>query len=268
MSRRSPSLLELLIEVPWWVSAALAAVAFVSLRYVFPAFVPKESFPAGAFGHGLKEAAPFVAFVFFLLAAALAAFRQLRERHLLDRQTGIHSIQALSWQDFETLVAEAYRRQGYSVEKRGGSQPDGGIDLILHREGKVLVQCKHWKAQRVGVKEARELFGVVHAEKARGGVLVTSGRYTPEARDFVAGQPLTLVDGPALVSLLASVQQQRAATAAASPASAARSRPPRCPKCGSPMVLRTATRDAAAGSQFWGCPTYPRCNGTRTVDSA
>ncbi|MBL7076258.1 MAG: NERD domain-containing protein [Kiritimatiellae bacterium] len=35
---------------------------------------------------------------------------------------------------------------------------------------------------------------------------------------------------------------------------------PACPRCGSAMVLRTSRKD---GSQFWGCPGYPACRGTR-----
>ncbi len=35
--------------------------------------------------------------------------------------------------------------------------------------------------------------------------------------------------------------------------------PPACPKCGSPMVLRTAKKGANQGQQFWGCPNYPGC---------
>jgi len=38
-----------------------------------------------------------------------------------------------------------------------------------------------------------------------------------------------------------------------------------CPSCGQPMVLRTSKRGANAGSQFWGCSTYPKCKGTRKV---
>lgn len=34
---------------------------------------------------------------------------------------------------------------------------------------------------------------------------------------------------------------------------------PFCPKCGAPMRLRTAHRGANAGSEFWGCSTYPKC---------
>ena len=42
--------------------------------------------------------------------------------------------------------------------------------------------------------------------------------------------------------------------------------PPPCPKCGTPMVLRTAKRGSNAGTQFWGCPNYPRCHGIRQTE--
>lgn len=32
-----------------------------------------------------------------------------------------------------------------------------------------------------------------------------------------------------------------------------------CPKCGSPLVLRTVKAGEKAGQQFWGCSTYPKC---------
>ncbi len=34
-----------------------------------------------------------------------------------------------------------------------------------------------------------------------------------------------------------------------------------CPRCGAPMVLRTAKRGARAGKQFYGCSKYPACRG-------
>jgi len=36
---------------------------------------------------------------------------------------------------------------------------------------------------------------------------------------------------------------------------------PRCPKCGSKMVLRTAKRGDNQGGKFWGCSRYPECRG-------
>lgn len=36
---------------------------------------------------------------------------------------------------------------------------------------------------------------------------------------------------------------------------------PRCPQCGSEMVLRTAKRGDNQGGKFWGCSKYPECRG-------
>jgi hypothetical protein len=42
--------------------------------------------------------------------------------------------------------------------------------------------------------------------------------------------------------------------------------PPLCPRCGQPMVLRTARRGTHEGEAFWGCPDYPRCRGVRVYE--
>lgn len=42
---------------------------------------------------------------------------------------------------------------------------------------------------------------------------------------------------------------------------------PRCPKCGSVMILRTAKSGTNQGGQFWGCPNYPRCRGIVNYDA-
>jgi hypothetical protein len=39
--------------------------------------------------------------------------------------------------------------------------------------------------------------------------------------------------------------------------------PPLCPRCGQPMVPRTARRGPHEGEAFWGCADYPRCRGVR-----
>lgn len=41
---------------------------------------------------------------------------------------------------------------------------------------------------------------------------------------------------------------------------------PKCPKCGSDMVLRTARRGKHAGKQFWGCSKYPDCKGLINIE--
>ncbi len=41
---------------------------------------------------------------------------------------------------------------------------------------------------------------------------------------------------------------------------------PNCPRCGKPMVRRTARVGANAGQSFWGCSAYPDCTGTRSIE--
>ena len=37
---------------------------------------------------------------------------------------------------------------------------------------------------------------------------------------------------------------------------------PECPECGEDMVKR---RNKQTGDEFWGCPLYPQCDGTREI---
>ncbi len=41
--------------------------------------------------------------------------------------------------------------------------------------------------------------------------------------------------------------------------------PLKCPKCSGNLVLRTATRGANAGNQFYGCSNYPKCKYIQNV---
>ena len=44
---------------------------------------------------------------------------------------------------------------------------------------------------------------------------------------------------------------------------AARQTAPRCPRCRTVMVRRTSSKGSNQGQQFWGCPRFPKCRGTR-----
>jgi hypothetical protein len=57
----------------------------------------------------------------------------------------------------------------------------------------------------------------------------------------------------------APIVREAQASYAATPAPV--NEPPKCPKCGGEMVLRTAKNGSNQGEQFWGCKDYPRCHG-------
>jgi restriction system protein len=107
------------------------------------------------------------------------------------------------------------------------------------------------------------MFGIMTAEGADEAIIVTSGRFTDEAQAFATGKPIQLLDGPALLELVKSVQPGGEAAPNVELKPALAPTPPQCPRCGKEMVLRTARRGNQAGSKFWGCPSYPACKGTQ-----
>lgn len=243
-------------ELPWWAGAIGAPTIFLLLWFV-PGAVARPGIwqsISSSFAHPLA--------VFFGVAAALGSgvgvIRRWGKRRLFDKHSGPEGIRSLTWQEFERLVAESYRRQGFAVTETGSASGDGGFDVILQRGNeRVLVQAKHWKTYSVGVVEARGLLGAVRHEKANRGILITSGRFTEEARAFSRNEPLELVDGEELKSLLAKARKDRPADRIRTAKS--------CPDCGAPMVLRTAGKGVHKGSTFWGCSSYPSCMGKREV---
>jgi restriction system protein len=148
------------------------------------------------------------------------------------------------------------------VTSRGGPISDGGVDLVVVTPfgERLIVQCKQWKTMRVGVKPLRELWGVLGDEKADGAIFVTSGSFSPDAVAFAQGKRLELIDGHRLRGMIAEVKT--ASLPAAGGTAHVSSGGHSCPRCGSSMVLRTARHGANAGQQFWGCSTYPKCQGT------
>ena len=264
--RTEDSLVYLVFRLmPTWAVAATVAACYVLLRWLVPFLLH------GALWAQMSAAcAPLFTVVLALFALCAEADRSKRRR-LLSQQISLDTLRGLTWQEFELLVGEAYRRQGYKVEETGGSGPDGGVDLILRRNGEtVLVQCKRWKQQaKVGAPTVRELRGAVARDKAMRGIFVTSSTFTREAIAEAEGQPMELVDGKALLELVKEAQGQTAPAQANSiPAGSVHVPSPSlvCPKCGEPMLIRTARTGANAGSQFWGCPAFPRCRGTRQLE--
>ena len=269
MARRRDGILALLVEAPWWVSVLVSLAAYAFVAFIIPSVLGREDRLIGPLARQIPSLAPLVALA-FLLPAPLSIFRRWRARQVLDSQTGIDSVRALPWQQFETLVAEGYRHKGYAVEATGGGGPDGGIDLVAKKGGKrSLVQCKHWRVYRVGVKEARELLGLVTAERAAGGILITSGSFTTEAEAFSRGQPLELVNGRRLLELIRLAQGTRSpADHIPEAACDNTTQAPACPSCTRPMVIRLSKRGPQAGRRFWGCSEYPSCKGTRDLVEA
>ena len=276
MAKRKEGGIELLASMPWPVGFVLGIVAYVAIRYGIGWYMSTVNNPVWqAMGRQLSTGvhAPF-AWITLILCwiGALASFIGSRRRkHLLEKQTGLDSLRAMSWREFEMLVGEAFRRQGYAIQETGLGGADGGIDLILRKDGKTtLVQCKQWKTQRVDVKVVREMFGLMTHHAAAAVKIVAVGEYTADALRFAQGKPIELIHGEALLAMVREGQTPPPAkTATTETIAAVTTQPdstpsanPVCPKCGTDMVRRSnrQTKD-----HFWGCANYPACRSTRTA---
>ena len=272
-------MLDVVSMLPWWAGIALAIVSYMFLHRLSSP-VPVTPTQVTQVGDLIVRSltATMASIGQYLiplicLAGAGVSFWKRRQRTTLvadvAQAKSADALDGMTWREFEMLVGEAFRLQGYTVAETGGAGPDGGVDLTLTRgTEKFFVQCKQWKAYKVGVDVVRELHGVMAARGATGGYIVTSGRFTADAQAFVEGLNVKLIDGPRLFGLIKQARQSLSAgTTRAShvvPVSAAAVAPV-CPVCSSAMVKRVAKKGANSGSQFWGCSTYPGCRGTRPV---
>lgn len=279
MERGQRGLLDALATAPWPAGLAAGLVAFFLIRDGIPAWLSGHPSPlAQAFVEGLAFAVPAWIALSLCWSAALASWlRARRRRRLLDTRSGLDSVRALGWRDFERLVGEAYRRQGYRVEETGLGGADGGVDLVLARGGRrILVQCKRWDRERVPVNVVREMYGLLAHHRADEVRIAALGDFTRDARRFARGKPIVLVDGHALLALVREAQQVPPPPSQPAPqvppltaAPERASRPgldprvadgPACPRCRQPMVER---ENRWTKETFWGCVAYPRCRGTR-----
>ncbi|WP_431260845.1 restriction endonuclease [Roseateles chitinivorans] len=128
--------------------------------------------------------------------AVVSFLRQLAGRTRREqsaRGEAAAAIEGMTWHQFELQLGEAFRQKGFTVVEIGGGGPDGGVDLVLRKPARTgnetfLVQCRHWKAHKVGVSAARDLYGVMAARSAAGGVRGDVGS-VHQGSDLVRGGP-------------------------------------------------------------------------------
>lgn len=268
--------------MPWWAGVLLAIVSYVLLHML--ASQPPAALTPGRVGaaqpmlvfRAVAWPAQFIVPLLFLLGALVSFLKRRKAAQLhAEAANRADGVATMTWREFEELVGEYFRRQGYAVIDNGGGGPDGGVDVLLQKGAdRYLVQCKHWRALRVGVQPVRELYGVMAAKRVAGGFVVTSGDFTEEARSFAQGREVQLINGKALqIAIRAqAASAPLAATASQRPmpqptAAPAAGTAPSCPLCNAPMVLRQARIGPTAGKKFWGCSQFAqtKCRGAREL---
>jgi HJR/Mrr/RecB family endonuclease len=134
------------------------------------------------------------------------------------------NLRLLDSKEFEWLVGEMFRREGWNVQETGQSDgPDGNIDLIVAKGSeRSIVQCKRWESWVVGVDEIRKFAGTLMRENlpASSGIYVTLSSFGKQAREEAEQIGIELVDSTQLLARIEKVKKTE-----------------QCPLCHSPMIL-------------------------------
>ncbi len=271
--------------VRWWAWVGAAILSHVALR-------------AAAGPQDTQLLQYLVPALFIVVGAAT-----LRARRATGAAPGGNSdsvdVQTLRWREFETLVAFAFKLQGYHISETGAAGSDASVDLMIRKERQTyLVHCKAWRAEKVSIETVQTARAAMQARGAVGCFVLSAGRFSREAAAAANLYNIRAIAGPALQALLLQGRAQAAReeraqgdptgiepaqvavpppvapVAPVAPIAKVRSAPSEsalaelalpCPLCGGEMKARTAKRGVNAGHHFWGCIRHPDCRGTRRV---
>lgn len=258
-------LFNIIKSFPWWVNFLLAIFSYSSLHYLSNKYSAVDlqgiNFGIAIFAYICQYVFPII----FILGGIVSLWNVFRGKELLWSVSSGGTTEALakmSWQNFELLMGQWFKTQGYDVVQAGGAHADGGVDIELRKNNELyLVQCKHYRAWKVPVETIRDLYGVMTSRGAVGGFVVTSGRFTQPAKEFAEGRVINLIDGEKLTQIL-----KQSNISKLEPQSITANSKPLCPKCNSNMERRTARHGMYTGHDFWGCIRYPACRGTAPIN--
>ena len=136
-----------------------------------------------------------------LLFAAVWVLK--RQRRALDERIARRALGQMSWPEIEQVIGEYVRGKDFAVIETERAQPDGAADLLLTRlDEYYLARPRHWRDTTVGAEAVREFHRVMAARHAAGGFIVTSGSFSPEARELARERQIELIDGGQLAPLL------------------------------------------------------------------
>lgn len=116
-----------------------------------------------------------------------------------ETAAGIAALAGMRWRDFMHLVLAAMNARGYErvfvPHSTGGEESD----YLLERDGqRWLLSSKHGTAYVLGSSTIAEFAREIRMRGAAGGLMVTPGRFAPEAMNLARTQRIELLDGPAL----------------------------------------------------------------------
>lgn len=124
----------------------------------------------------------------------------------------LNTVKTCSPKFFEHLVIDLLVKMGYggNLKDAGsviGQSGDGGVDGIIKEDklglDAIYVQAKRWDST-VGRPVVQAFVGALHGKRAKKGIMITTGTFSSEAKDYVQNidSKIVLIDGRELTELM------------------------------------------------------------------
>jgi restriction system protein len=164
----------------------------------------------------------------------------------------------LEWRRLEELCAAYFEELAFKT-KIVHERADGAAEICLYAadaaQPSILVHTRAWDPYPIGIKPVRELRAAMTAANVAEGAMVTSGRFTPEAKAFAAKERIDLIDGASFLAKLADLPPEKG-LALLKFVTKGDFLTPTCPRC---FIKMTAGKSTGHGRMYWGCRNYPSC---------
>jgi restriction system protein len=178
------SLFAILLRSPWWISIALC----IALGAAGAALLPERFRIAGALS-GLP----------FGVIGVMAAMRQRGLPTAAQVDQTRQTVSVLAWPAFADLLAQAFERDGYAVQRASHA----AYDFELQRQGRrTLVAARRWKSARTGLETLRALQAARQAADVSEAIVVALGELTETAAPYARQHAITVWRAPEIAKAL------------------------------------------------------------------
>jgi hypothetical protein len=171
----------------WLTFAAIRALIAVAPLSPAPAFPIPEPFNTDLF--------VFAGAVLIVAYIVVRVWQPGKIDRKLRNADGVPDLLQVTPKEFAEMVGELFRSYGHTIEQV--STPDKyGVDLVIKAQNgaKWIVRCKRQRG-RIEEMAVRDFERAVKFDKARRGVMVVTGSFTDQARQWAKNNSILVYDG-------------------------------------------------------------------------
>lgn len=194
--------------------------------------------------------------VFALMAAIKASIYQYKKDKLQEKyiKSGIGIVDKMTGEEFEEFLLAHFIKLGYKGNTTSKTN-DYGADLILKKDGEVIVvQAKRW-TNKVGIEAVQQIIGAKGYYKATKCMVICNNYYTPNAINLAESSNVELWDRKKLLDVMSNANGKEILEEHFKIDKIEHRH--LCKKCGADMVLKKGRY-----GDFYGCSRYPKCRYT------